>query len=141
MNQCNTHEIELIERVQKRAINMISGLTGTSYEEKLAELGMDSLKKRREKLDLVQTYKILTGKDNVDRNIWFKTQGETRNRITRQNEYDNDLARVGTCRTDLRKNFYSQRVIGAWNALPIEIKDSRTTESFRTQLNVHLQEN
>jgi hypothetical protein len=42
-----------------------------SYEEKLKELGISTLEERRRYLDMLQTYKVLTGKDNVDRATWF----------------------------------------------------------------------
>ena len=32
----------MFENVQKRAVNVISGLAGTTYEEKCRELGLDS---------------------------------------------------------------------------------------------------
>ena len=47
-----------IEKVQIRAVNMISGLTGRTYEEKCKELGLDTLEERRLKQDMLQTYKI-----------------------------------------------------------------------------------
>ena len=42
---------------------MISGLTGVTYEEKCIELGLERLEDRRRKQDLLQTYKIFSGKD------------------------------------------------------------------------------
>ena len=44
---------------------MISGLTGSTYEEKCKELGLDTLEERRRQQDLMQTYKIFGGKDRV----------------------------------------------------------------------------
>ena len=49
-------DMEIMEKVQKRAINMIASLKSRTYEEKLRELGMTTLHERRVKYDLVQTY-------------------------------------------------------------------------------------
>jgi len=42
-----------LEKVQRRAINMISGLKARTYEEKLAELGITTLEERRVPMDLI----------------------------------------------------------------------------------------
>ena len=69
----------VIENVQKGAVNMISGLTGTTYDKRCRELGLESLEERRRKQDLLQAYKILSGKDNVRPELLF-------NRVSAQPE-------------------------------------------------------
>ena len=39
--------------------------------ERLAKLGLTSLQDRREKGDMIESYKILTGKVDVNPDIWF----------------------------------------------------------------------
>ena len=48
-------DIEVLEKVQRRAVNMIVGLTGRTYEDKLSEVNLTSLSDRRIKFDPVQT--------------------------------------------------------------------------------------
>ena len=62
---------ELLEKVQRRAIMMVTNMKG-SYEERLAILGMRTLEDRRLRGDLIETYKILTGKSDVKYQTWFQ---------------------------------------------------------------------
>ena len=49
---------------------MTSGLKSDNYDDKLKEVGLRTLKQRRLRGDMVQTWKILTGHDNVDDKTW-----------------------------------------------------------------------
>ena len=49
---------EILEKVQRRMVSMIPGMRG-SYEDKLRVLGMTTLQRRRERGDLIQTWRIL----------------------------------------------------------------------------------
>lgn len=126
-------DIEVIERVQKRAINMVSGLTGRTYEDKLSELGLTTLLERRVKLDMVQTYKIINRVDDVNAETWFKLTGIS-NRSTRSTSYHKNIT-LTTSRTETRKNFFSSRVAPTWNSLPTELKECKSVQLFKTKLN------
>jgi len=40
-------------------------------------------------------------------------------------------------RLDLRKNFFSQRVISAWNSLPQNVVDATSVNSFKNRLDAY----
>ena len=122
---------EVLERVQERAVKMISGLKGTTYEERLAELGMPSLEMRRTHYDLVQVYKIINRKDNVNPSTWFELVGTEPARVTRHTQ-DPDNIKKQQPKTDLRKHFFSNRVTDRWNALPSEIKRAKSVAIFKS---------
>ena len=126
-------DIEILERVQKRAVRMIVGLHGRTYEEKLIELGLKTLESRRKRYDLVQTFKIINGFDKVNSSIWFRMVDDQQTRLTRNTSYNKNLIAT-RFKTDIRRNFFSCRVVSLWNNLPIEVKESKSVISFKTKL-------
>ena len=114
---------------------MISGLAGRNYEDKLKELGMVTLEERRHQTDMCQTYKILSGKEKVDPTSWF-TMASEGERVTRQSADPLNI-RPGAPRLDIRRYFYSQRVVDSWNSLPTEIKNSLSVTAFKNAYRRH----
>ncbi len=67
-----------MEKVQRRVVAMVSGLRGVTYEERLEEFEITTLEERRHRAraDMLQVFKILIGKDNVDKSTRFKMASE-----------------------------------------------------------------
>ncbi len=119
---------ECLEKVQKRAIKMVSGLKSNNYEERL-KMGLTTLEERRHQQDMLQTNRILHGVDKVRRETWF-SMASGAERETRQAS-DPWNIRPQAARLEIRKNFFSQRVISPWNQLPLEIKGAKTASMYR----------
>ena len=60
----------LLDKVQRRTTKLVWGLKELSYEERLERLKLFSLEERRLGGDVTQTFKLLTGKENVDHDFF-----------------------------------------------------------------------
>ena len=63
--------INRIESVQRRATRMVPELRELPYEERLKKLNLTTLEKRRVRGDLIETYKIITGKEKNNPRKFF----------------------------------------------------------------------
>ena len=69
-----------LNQVQRRATKLVKQVQNLSYEEHLKELKIPSIKDRVLRGDLIETYKILTGKIDVDPGHFFEMSQEERTR-------------------------------------------------------------
>ena len=64
-------DIESLEKVQRRLVRTLLNVRGQSYEDKLRDAGLTTLKKRRERGDAIEAFKTLNGFNNVVKTDWF----------------------------------------------------------------------
>ena len=121
-------DIKNLEKVQMRATKMISILKDKSYSDRLRYLKLPSLKYRRARGDMIEVYKIISGKYDNDTTVQFNIIKSDR---TRGNSY---RLFQGQVKYDLRKFCFSNRIISAWNSLPEIVVTAETTNAFKNRL-------
>ena len=87
---------------------------------------------------MIQTYKFVNKVDDVDATKFFHFSSMQHGHATRQaastsgNEAVASLALSRSqCKLELRNNFYSQRVVEPWNALPAEVQRASSVDDFK----------
>jgi len=73
----------------------------------------------------------------VDSVAWFNLVGQNPGRLTRATSDPLNIVRK-ECRLDIRKHFFSNRVIEHWNALDQDTKRANTVASFRNKISDYL---
>ena len=124
----------VLEKIQKRAVSMVSNFKSKSYEDKLREAGMITLEARRQRGVMPEMFKIMTGKENVDSSFWFETLEDHRGSgMSTRNSSGLYNVHQQACSSELRRNFFSQRVCTAWNTLPDHVKASTSVNMFKNK--------
>ena len=107
---------------------MIRGLEHLSYEDRLRELGLFSLEKRRLRGDLIAALQYLKGASKQEGSELSERVGNSR---IRGNGFK---LKQGRFRLDIRKKFFTQRMVSLWNRLPKEVVYAPSLELFKARL-------
>ena len=141
-------DIECLEKIQKRLIRMLSNVRGSTYEERLKDAGLTSLRDRRERGDLIEAFKTLNGINNVDKSSWFRfdeqdaARASTRSNTNVENgrnEHRSNVLIRERARTELRNNCFRLRVGRTWNNLPDTVRNVKSTNAFKNAYDSWLQ--
>ena len=101
-------DIDMLEKIQRRATKLIPGLRDLRYEERLKECGLTTLETRR-----------LRGESKI-------TRGHNFTLVKKQS------------RLDVRKFSFSQRTINVWNKLSTECVHASSVNMFKNRIDKYL---
>jgi len=111
-----------------KATKLVLTVKHLTYKERLVQLKLPALKYRRLRGNMIEVFKILTGKYDTNVTFSFEKHQDCRTR-------GHNLKLVNhRCNYDLRKYFFSTRVINTWNSLPESVISACTTDSFKDKL-------
>ena len=120
-------DILSIAKVQRRVTKMIPSISALTYEERMKRTGLISLENRRLRTDLLEVFKIMKGFVKVNPAAHFSM-------IDRRSRGHTLKLEMPRARLDIRKHFFSSRVIDAWNALPGHTVEATSTNMFKAAL-------
>ena len=116
-----------IEKVQRRATKLVRDIADLPYEERLNKLGLYTLKYRRDRADMITTFKLINGYIDINTDKLFQFAPSKNNR------HGNSLKLCVPkhCRLDIRRNTFSNRIVLPWNQLPNDVVHSMDIDSFK----------
>jgi len=117
-------DIEVLERVQKAATNLVPNFRKFSYPDRLKKLGITSLKERRlSGSRSIEVYKLVSGKKHIDYTQFFKLAENHYGVRGHEKKLTKDKLR-----SDTRKYLQPE---SSRNSLPAEVVSAESVNSFK----------
>ena len=119
---------------------MVPTLKELTYGDRLKKLNLETLAYRRNRADLLETYRILNGIHTIDQHCYCSKCPNKQmfspalSRSTRGHDQKLQIQEA----TGIRKHFFSSRVAQHWNNLSQEAVSSPTINSFKSHLSKEL---
>ena len=120
-----------IEAVQRRATKIVHTLKDLSYGDRLIALNLYLPTYRKRRGDLLQVYRMINSIDNITATDFFSYTG-----IYRTRGHNMRLKKL-RCQTNIRKNYFSQRIINDWNGLPAAAVFAASINVLKKEIDVH----
>ena len=128
-------DIKRLEAVQRNATKQVNGLKDKPYQERLKILNLPTLACRRDRGDMIEVYKII-------HNLYEQQCAPPLVRShTSTRGHSHKLFKQRTLTLNIRKNFFTNRVVDLWNSLPAETVEAPSLNSFKSSIDKHWRRN
>ncbi len=127
-------DINQLERVQRLATRLVRGLHHVPYEERLCQLNLFSLERRRLRADLILASKFFKEEVDLNPSEFFLRPSRTG---LRGHTY---RLLQGPSRLRRRSGAFSVRIVKFWNRLPAHLVWASSVSIFKKQMDRHWSE-
>ena len=136
-------DIDAIERVQRRATKLIPEIRHLSYNDRLKALDLPTLKFRRDRADIIETYNILTEKHiiNSDCRCHLCPNKQMFQKSLATSTRGHSMKLQTQPATGNRYHFLATRVVNTWNSLSEATVSQPTLPKFKTELHKQWDQN
>ena len=125
---CTRKDIVRLEKVQRYFTRRVFGAEKRNYQDRLAALKLETLELRRLHNDLALVHSIVHGNTDLNFHDFF-----SRPKCALLRGHSQKLEHPAS-RVNVRKHFFSRRVVAPWNALPEHVVSAPSSISFRARL-------
>ena len=108
---------------------MVPELRELSYEDRLKKLNLTTLEERRVRGDMIETYKIISGKENINSDKFFQLRPDRKGPRAIDKKIFKKYAKK-----EVRRYSFALRVTNGWNGLTNDIVKARKTSEFKARL-------
>ena len=127
-------DLQLLERIQRRWTKAIVNMEDLPYEHRLQSLNLYSVYGRLLRADLILVWKIFHGQSAINPTDIFEISCS---QSTRGHPFKLQVKRS---RLDIRKRFFSNRVVPSWNGLSAEAVEAPNVNKFKALIHRDLGE-
>ena len=118
-----------LESIQRKFTRLAKDIGPLPYSRRLETMGLTTLGERRLRGDLIETFKMVTGKVEYGKDI-FKLSRSGSNIVSKINNSSN----IANSINRLRKSFLPERIRNCYNNLPAYVKSSDSVLDFKVNL-------
>ena len=129
-------DIEQVENVQRRATRQIPSLRNMTYTQRLERLKLPTLKYRRYRGDMIETYKIMSEQNLYDTKVANMLKLKENEVLTTKPDrvHNKMLYDKNTPKKVIRINNFVNRIRKPWNELHQHVVNSPSLNTFKNRL-------